>query len=96
MSATAYSNSGFEEVSPSSTVSSLCEDTQCKDNLDIRTTQLGTHCCILTAVIPLSSLTKDILMQGQVSWLRDKQLIQREREVTVLKCKGKTARGDGW
>ena len=37
-----------------STVTSLCKDTQCKDILDVRTTQLGTSYCVLTAVAPLN------------------------------------------
>ena len=42
-----------------STVNSLCKDTRCKDNLNVRTTPLITNHCILTAVAPLS---KDNLM----------------------------------
>ena len=36
------------------TVNSLCKDTRCKDNLDVRTTPLVTNHCILAAVVPLS------------------------------------------
>ena len=37
------------------TVNSLCKDTQCKDNLDVRTMSLLTKHCILTAVVSLST-----------------------------------------
>ena len=47
------------------TVTPPCKDTQCKDNVDVRTTQLGTLYCMLTAVAPLS---QDFLVQGHVSW----------------------------
>ena len=45
------------------TVTSLWKDTQCRDVLDIRTMQLGTNHCIVTAVVPPS---KENTMSGQV------------------------------
>ena len=36
------------------TVHSLCKDTRCKDNLNVRTAPLVTNQCILTAMVPLS------------------------------------------
>ena len=42
-----------------STVTSLCKDTQCKDTFDVTTMPLATNHCVLAAV---ASLSKDVLV----------------------------------
>ena len=56
------------------TVISAYKESQCKDNFDVRTTQLVSNQRILTAVAPLS---EDNLIQGQFfgSWI-PKHLLQ--------------------